>query len=117
MRYDTIINALDMVQEHFNTSVFMSDDVRDNYTALDILLDHIGPEIHHDEWDHIDTLLTHHFGTGEWAGDTWVTYVNQWEQEWMEGVIDMDTLKSYIHLGLEYTIEALIAERDAERGD
>ena len=117
MRYDTIINMLSMAQDHYDTSVFMTDETRDYYTGLDILLDQVGSELHLEEWDHLDTLLTQHFGSGEWAGDTWVTYLGQWEEEWMAKVIDLDTLKSYIHLGLEYTIEALIAERDAQYGD
>ena len=116
--HDTIISFLTTVQEHYNMSVFMSDETRSHYTPLDILFDEITePYLEPEDWDRLDVLLTQNFGSGEWAGDTWVTYVNQWEQEWIEGVIDMHTLKSYIHLGLDHTIDALIAERDAGRGE
>jgi len=108
MSYDNQIKWLENLLAHYDTGPFRNTDC-DDYEPLEDMIECITePVLTPVERDHIDRVMTMCFGSGEWAGDTWRTYVRDWEGN--NEVSDWDR-RYFVEEGLEMTLQYFIEQK------
>ena len=94
-----IIRKVEVLLTYYDTSPFRASD---DYFPLEEIIYETPPSLSVEEYGELEEAMTWYFGTGEWAGDTWRTYVRQWED--FNEVSKWDC-RVYIEMGLAMTLD------------